>query len=252
MGVLGGHAQFLGVAEPGRLGPQGRILARLGLHALDLCQADAQELRLLLAFPRGRHDLGEPALHVPQPLPGRPVGGERLGHVGAGEPVQRLALPGGRAQPDLVALAVHGDEVLGDLGEDADGHGPAAQVSAAAGLRADGARDDEDVAVVELRARLDRALRRGPCGSTSTRPSTVAVPWPFRTLAGSALPPMSSPRPVTTMVLPAPVSPVTTVRPGPSSRTASAITPSPRRRISSSTRPPSAVRALPAGAARKD
>ena len=43
-----------------------------------------------------------------------------------------------------------------------------------------------------------------PSGSTRSRPSTDAVAAPGRTAPGSARPPNSSPRPVTTMVLPAP------------------------------------------------
>src|SRR5262249_23334859 len=73
-----------------------------------------------------------------------------------------------------------------------------------------------------------------PSGSIRSRPSTVARSAPGRTRAGSARPPNMSPRPVTTMVLPAPVSPVTTVSPDESSRTASSITPRPVMRTSSS------------------
>src|SRR5215472_7111583 len=66
-----------------------------------------------------------------------------------------------------------------------------------------------------------------PSGSIRSRPSTVARSAPGRTRAGSARPPNIRPRPVTTMVLPAPVSPVTTVNPEENSRTASSITPRP-------------------------
>ena len=58
---------------------------------------------------------------------------------------------------------------------------------------------------------------------------------PVRTVAGSALPPSRRLRPVSTMVLPAPVSPVSTVRPGPSVTLARPMTPRFSIRISSST-----------------
>src|SRR5215468_10263996 len=74
----------------------------------------------------------------------------------------------------------------------------------------------------------------GPSASICNRPSTVARSAPGRTRAGSARPPNIRPRPVTTMVLPAPVSPVTTVNPDENSRTASSITPRPVIRTSSS------------------
>ena len=79
-----------------------------------------------------------------------------------------------------------------------------------------------------------RTAAGAPAG-TVIRPSTTAVLAPIRTRAGSARPPSSSPRLVTTMVLPAPVSPVTAVKPGDSSTTASSMTPSDRIRISSNT-----------------
>ena len=62
--------------------------------------------------------------------------------------------------------------------------------------------------------------------STCTTPSTRACRAPVRTAPASARPPSSSPSAVTTMVLPAPVSPVITVRPGPSSSADASITPS--------------------------
>src|SRR5690348_5213344 len=59
------------------------------------------------------------------------------------------------------------------------------------------------------------------------RPSTVARSTPGLIRDGSARPPKSRPSPETTMVLPAPVSPVTTLKPGDSSSTASSMTPRP-------------------------
>ena len=70
---------------------------------------------------------------------------------------------------------------------------------------------------------------------TSQRPSTTALDAPRRTEPASARAPRSSPSAVTIMVLPAPVSPVTTVNPGPSSSVASPMTPRSEMRISSIT-----------------
>ena len=75
-------------------------------------------------------------------------------------------------------------------------------------------------------------------GATRSSPSTAAAAAPARTTPGSAREPSSSPSAVTTMVLPAPVSPVRTLRPGCSGSVASAMTPRSRIRSSSITRPP--------------
>src|SRR4051794_33667278 len=92
-----------------------------------------------------------------------------------------------------------------------------------------------------------RSQTGDPAGRTR-RPSTPARPA-ARTLPGSARPPNSSVRPVTTMVFPAPVSPVTTVSPRPSSSVTSSIEPRPRMR-SSVSRPGSPASPGPAVAVR--
>ena len=78
------------------------------------------------------------------------------------------------------------------------------------------------------RAGRDRPPARGPDRRRSARE-------PERTRAASQRPPKSKPSPVTTIVFPAPVSPVTTVKPGDRSSTASSMTPRPLMRSSSST-----------------
>src|SRR4051794_7284770 len=82
----------------------------------------------------------------------------------------------------------------------------------------------------------DRALVAAGVGSVLrlTTPSTRAALAPVRTAPESARPPSSSPRAVTIIVFPAPVSPVIAVNPGPRSRTDSSITPSETIRSSSS------------------
>ena len=87
--------------------------------------------------------------------------------------------------------------------------------------------------------------RAGPPGTLTTGPRPRprgGRPAPGRRRRAS---PRSSPRPETTMVLPAPVSPVTTLRPGLSSRTASSMTPTPWIRTSSNTPPTLGARAAP-------
>ena len=141
----------------------------------------------------------------------------------------------GLAQPPLVGLAVHGHELLAELAEHADGRGAAADVGPGAPLGGDGAHQHQAVRDVASRLGGARSGRVGP--STSTMPSTTALRAPARTSAASARAPSSRPSPETTMVLPAPVSPVTTFRPGLSSSTASSMTPRFWIRISRSTGP---------------
>ena len=82
------------------------------------------------------------------------------------------------------------------------------------------------------RGRRPRRLR-----ARSTRRRPRPAPRRRGRRPESARWPSSSPRPVTTMVLPAPVSPVIAVKPGPIGSVASAMTPRSRRRISSITEP---------------
>src|SRR4051812_45896001 len=87
-----------------------------------------------------------------------------------------------------------------------------------------------------------------PSTSTCSRASITARGLPLRTTPPSPRAPVSRFRLCTTIVLPAPVSPVTTVKPGDSSSTASSITPSALMRTSSiicSNIGPSAVRTRP-------
>ena len=67
------------------------------------------------------------------------------------------------------------------------------------------------------------AIWLGVTASKKARRSGTARPGSARTRPASARPPNSSPSPVTTIVLPAPVSPVITLRPGPSRSSALSI-----------------------------
>ena len=86
-----------------------------------------------------------------------------------------------------------------------------------------------------------RASALLPAGTRSPA-STTARRAPWRTVPASARRPSSRPSAVTTMVLPAPVSPVTTVKPGSSSTSAAEMTPRSAMRRYSITGVPPAVR----------
>ena len=81
-------------------------------------------------------------------------------------------------------------------------------------------------------AQLSTTRRRG----ASNRAWTRAAPAPSRTSEADARAPSASARPTVIMVLPAPVSPVRTFRPGCSARSRSSMTPSPVMWSSRSTR----------------
>src|SRR5207344_792419 len=101
---------------------------------LHLGQAEPQQLRLLGALPGPFDQTAQLALQLPERAPVGAVAVEVCGQRLAGVSVQRLALPGGGAQPDRLALAVHGDEVLGELPEQPDRDRAAAEVTTAAAL----------------------------------------------------------------------------------------------------------------------
>ena len=131
-----------------------------------------------------------------------------------GEAVERLALRDRRAEPLLVGLAVHDDEFIAELGEHADRGAASADDRAAAALGGDRPAEQQ-FAGLDLAAGLGDALGDVPSSGTSHRPSTHACFAPARTAPASARAPSSSPSAVTTIVLPAPVSPVTARESGP-------------------------------------
>ena len=151
--------------------------------------------------------------------------------------------------PRLVQLALDRLQLLAGRGAAARGRSPPNRSSAS---RCDGRRQQGLVVVlaVQVDQPADRARPgspRWPAGrrrrpatapkpappaagrprapSTTNRPSTTASVAPWRTIDGSARPPISSSIASTTSVLPAPVSPVTAVMPGPSTSESSAMTP---------------------------
>ena len=119
--------QRVGVRQPLLLGQQVGVLAAGRLDPLDLLQAAAQ----LGGFPGAllgpRGELGQLGPDLPVPLVGPLVVGEHGGVRGPGEPVERVALPPAAQQLLLVGLAVHGDQVVGQVGQQGQRHRAAAR-----------------------------------------------------------------------------------------------------------------------------
>lgn len=146
---LGGRSQRFGVPEALGLRRQFGVLACHRFHRGDLVQAEAQQVRLLGAFPGPGGDLLQLDGDRAEPAVGRAVLLQRDGDRVPGVPVEGLPLPGGPQQPLLVGLAVHGDQVVRELAEQPHGHGAAAHVGPRAALGGHGAADQQG-AVVEL------------------------------------------------------------------------------------------------------
>jgi len=114
------------VREPLLLRGQLDVLVGLGVHPLDLGEAEPQQLSLARALLRTCHELVQLGL---EPCPTGPrvaVVRQRPGVLGPRELVERGALVRGCAQPCLVRLAVHRHQLLRELGEHTLRHGAAA------------------------------------------------------------------------------------------------------------------------------
>ena len=235
--LLRGGAQRVGVAQPGLVGRQLGVLARLGVDRLDLAEPEPEQVGLPSPLAGAGHDLVELALGRLEPCVQRGVRRHQGQHGLAAEPVQRLSLGPLAQQPVLVGLAVHGHQRLGGVGQPGHRHRGAADP----GPRPPFARDvagQHHAAVLDLAAGVvDRRpeARRGR--SRRPRPRPARCPRRCGPCRCRPRPPSSSPSAVTTIVLPAPVSPVMTVSPGPSSSREDSMTPSWPIRISSSISP---------------
>ena len=119
------------------VGGEQLVLTGLGVDLLDLLQAEPQQVGLLRALARPRGQLLQALGDVAVPAVGGDVAAQRLGHLVAREPVERGALPPGLEQALLVGLAVHGDEVVGDVDEHRDRDLTAAEMGARSSLRGD-------------------------------------------------------------------------------------------------------------------
>ncbi len=150
-GLVGGRGrrvQRVGVRKPLLLGEQLDVLAVGGLRLLDLGQAVSQVLSLPLPLPGLRGQLVELAADLTVPLVGTLVAGQQRGEVGSGEAVQRLALPAGLEQLLLTGLTVHGDQVVGQVGEQRHRDRPAAGVGTGTPLGRNRAAQDQRAALV--------------------------------------------------------------------------------------------------------
>lgn len=158
------RGQRFGVSEPLRLGREFGVLAYHRFHGRDLVQPEAEQVRLLGPFPGPGGDLLQLDGDGAEPAVGRAVLLQRDGDGVPGVPVEGLPLPGGAQQPLLVGLPVYGDQVVGELGEQADGHGAAADVGARASFGRHGPADQQG-AVVELGPGLLGAYGGGGVGA---------------------------------------------------------------------------------------
>ena len=122
----GGGVQPVGVGQPLLLGPERGGLARDRVELLDLDQPGPELGRLGGSLAGLGGDLGQLGPRLPVPVVGPLVVRQDLGQHRARELVERFPLPSGLEQLLLVGLAVHGDEVVGQVGEQRDRHRAAA------------------------------------------------------------------------------------------------------------------------------
>ena len=116
----GGEPQVFEVAQALGALPQLDVLAALRGDGLDLLDREPQVLGLAgaaVALGDEHVELGGAVLPAAE---GILIVAEQHTELGAGEAVERLALGGRRAQPQLVGLPVHDDELPTDLVENAD------------------------------------------------------------------------------------------------------------------------------------
>ena len=130
-----GEPQVFEVAQALGALPQLDVLAALRSDGLDLFDREPQVLGLAgaaVALGDEHVELGRAVLPAAE---GILIVAEQHAELGPGEAVERLALRGRRAQPQLLGLPVHDDELPADLVEHADRRRAAADDAAAAALR---------------------------------------------------------------------------------------------------------------------
>jgi hypothetical protein len=165
--VAAAAPQVVGVGEPLDLGGQGGVLARRRRDALDLGDAEPEQLGLARPLRRLGAQLLERRAHV---APARPVGPEPLAraeHRRAGVAVERGALLRRLEQALLVALAVDRQDVLGELPEHTHRHAAAAEVGPRPPVGADAAAHQE-------RSRRRARRPRPPRGTAPRSPPRAA------------------------------------------------------------------------------
>ena len=213
------------------------VLAGLRVDRLDLLERGRERVDLTGTLAGLGDQPGVLAGGVAPPVVelGDPVA--KSGEGGTAEVVEDHPVGVALLEPPLVGLSVHRHEHLSELGEHPTGGRAATDVGPRPAGRGDRAGDDE-LAVLVVGTCLVGPDEGGWSSGSCTTPSTRAEDEPVRTRPESARSPSSRPRPETTIVLPAPVSPVSTLSPGLRSRTASSMTPTPRILIWLNTGPP--------------
>jgi hypothetical protein len=165
----GGRNQPVSVSEPCFLGGQICVLTRKWRYLGDLHEPQPQQIRLLRAFPRMGRDLGELGLDHAQCGVQIGIGAERACYRFARVAVQRLALSGRPEQPALVALPVHGNQVVRQFGQGAHRHRTPADVGARPALGGHGS-GQQEFAVVDVGSRLG-SPRGGRAGRIDPNPT---------------------------------------------------------------------------------
>ncbi len=114
--------QAIGMGEPFLLREQVAVLAVSGRQPLDLTEPEPQRIGLHGALTRLRRDLLELTVHLMVQAVGALIFGEHHDKLGTRVTVQRLTLPARLEQLLLVGLAVHGNQIIGEVGKQADGN----------------------------------------------------------------------------------------------------------------------------------
>ena len=213
-----------------------------GADRLDLGHPVREQVRLAAQLGGARDPVGELGARRPASASNAAA---HAAEVDAGEAVERGALRSRSDETLLVALAVHGDQVLGQLAQHGHRDGGPAGVGARPAAGGDHPAQHQLGSSVGVAAvpsapasTVPPASRTrcaaAPSGSTSNRPSTEAWSAPVRTRAASARAPNSSMQPGDDHRLAGAGLPRDAVSPGPSGSTASSMTPRPLIRSSSS------------------
>ena len=132
-----------------------------GVERLDPFETHPQGLGLPAAFGRGGAQVGELGLGSGQLGVDAAVGREVGGEGRPAERVEHLAVLVGATKPPLVGLAVHRDEVLGELAEEPDGRGPAPDVPPASARRPPTDPHEHEPVALDVGAGLGRTREGG-------------------------------------------------------------------------------------------
>ena len=235
---LRGLAQRVEFGQPADVVDERVVLAGLRCDGVDLVESELQPVGLLRELACPLRAVGEVAAGG-QPVVAQLAVALQL-RLDVDEAVQRRPLFVGSHQPQLVVLAVQRQQLGGERAQRLRGHAAAAEVGPRRPVAADRPRGDDAAVVVAVGSRgiqdlvdLDGdAVAEFGCGETAFDDRALgAGAHPGGVGAGTA----EQVQPVTTIVLPVPVSPVSTVSPRSNSAVAVLMAPSDSIRISDST-----------------